>query len=208
MPKSVDLLDQTFGELLVMDYDGVDKNRHSTWCVQCSCGNSFTVRADSLTTGRVDRCIKCALPNREYRRWTLDAWYHVTLMDTVTPHGMGRNQGTAGFCIVTVSTLPIVRIASNARNQTIPIKTTTSLSEPIPPAWITAPQRARETPAVLVRTVRRLIMAGEIPIGDNHRAIHAWLHTKRVTVIRHAFNEGQAVWEKWLELTGEWRGPQ
>jgi hypothetical protein len=197
MSKSVDLLDQTFGELLVMDYDGVDKHRHATWYVQCSCGNSFSVRADSLTTGRVDRCIKCALPAREYKRWTLDAWFHVTLIGAATHRGMGYGQGTAGFCVVT-----------NTRIETIRGETTQQAAQPIAPAWITAPQRARETPAVLVRTVRRLIMAREILIGDNNRSIHAWLHAKRVIVTRHAFNEGQAVWEKWLELTGEWRGPE
>jgi hypothetical protein len=195
--KIVDLLDRTFGELFVADYDGVDKHHHATWRVQCSCGNSFTIRADNLISGRITQCIKCALPKRESKRWTLDAWFHVTVMDTVTAHGMGRSQGTAGFCIVT-----------NTRIETIRGETTKHAAQPITPAWITAPQRARETPAVLVRTVRRLIMASEIPIGDNHRAIHAWLHTKQVTVTRHAFNEGQAVWEKWLELTGEWRGPQ
>jgi hypothetical protein len=198
MPKIVSLLQQTFGDLYVADYDGVDKHHHATWYVQCACGNSFTVRGDSLTTGRVTCCIKCALPRREVKRWILDAWYHVTVMDIATPRGMGYGQGTAGFCMVTSG------FANTTHNATIPIETTSTIA----PAWITAPQRARDTPAVLVQTVRRLIMAGEIPIGDNPRAIHAWLQTRRVNVTRHAFNEGQAVWEKWLELTGEWRGPQ
>jgi hypothetical protein len=198
MGKIVDLLGRTFGDLYVADYDGVDKNHHTTWYVQCACGNSFTVRGDNLTTGRVSQCIKCALPRRQIKRWMLDAWYHVTLMDTVTPHGMGYSQGTAGFCVVTY------RIVTNTHTATIP----TEITEPIAPAWITAPQRARDTPAIVVQTVRRLIMADEIPVADNHRGIHSWLKTKRVNVVHHSFNEGQAVWEKWLALTGEWRGPK
>ncbi|WJQ12788.1 hypothetical protein QT238_11410 [Geobacillus stearothermophilus] len=57
MGKREDLTGQRFGQLLVIDYAGLDTSRkRALWKCRCDCGNEVVVRKDSLKRGATKSC--------------------------------------------------------------------------------------------------------------------------------------------------------
>lgn len=62
MRRAEDLTGKRFGRLYVLRYDHTDRYGSSYWLCECDCGNTHTVRRDSLLNGRV---VSCGCKNRE-----------------------------------------------------------------------------------------------------------------------------------------------
>jgi hypothetical protein len=62
VPKTVrsNLLDETFGEWVVIGYAGHNSNRHILWLCQCSCGRTKKVIAGNLRSGLSTMCFHCS----------------------------------------------------------------------------------------------------------------------------------------------------
>ena len=58
MGRRVDLVNQSFGEWKVIEYDYSD-GKHAYWKCCCSCGTEKTVRSDMLKMGKSKSCGKC-----------------------------------------------------------------------------------------------------------------------------------------------------
>lgn len=56
MPKFVDLTGQTFGKLLVSQFEGMGAGYGSRWLVRCECGIEKVVRGNNLVQGRTRSC--------------------------------------------------------------------------------------------------------------------------------------------------------
>jgi hypothetical protein len=54
--KIKDLTGEKFGRLLVLYYDGQDKNRRSVWMCKCTCGSYVRVPRNRLTSGNTTSC--------------------------------------------------------------------------------------------------------------------------------------------------------
>ena len=54
--RRLNLKDQTFGKLTVIDVGPLDKNGCYTWLCQCDCGNLKYVRGSSLKNGNTKSC--------------------------------------------------------------------------------------------------------------------------------------------------------
>lgn len=55
MGKAIDLTNQRFGRLTVLQRDG-SKNNQATWKCLCDCGNFISVRGSQLRSGRCKSC--------------------------------------------------------------------------------------------------------------------------------------------------------
>lgn len=58
--RRLNLKDQTFGKLTVIDVGPLDKNGCYTWLCQCDCGNLKYVRGSSLKNGNTKSCGLCS----------------------------------------------------------------------------------------------------------------------------------------------------
>ena len=56
MRKFIDLSNQRFGRLLVIERNGTDKYGHATFLCKCECGNEKTVDSGSLRNGLTKSC--------------------------------------------------------------------------------------------------------------------------------------------------------
>lgn len=57
MSKLIDLTNQTFGRLTVLEKDKKRKtNSGSYWICQCECGNIKSVKSSSLRRGEITSC--------------------------------------------------------------------------------------------------------------------------------------------------------
>lgn len=56
MSKVVDIKDQRFGYLTVLERDMSKIGRNACWICQCDCGNVISVRGDRLRSGRTKSC--------------------------------------------------------------------------------------------------------------------------------------------------------
>ena len=56
MGKFIDLSNQRFGRLLVIERNGTDKYGHATFLCKCECGNEKTVDSGSLRNGLTKSC--------------------------------------------------------------------------------------------------------------------------------------------------------
>jgi hypothetical protein len=56
MSKRLDLVEQKFGRLEVLEYVGNDKWQHSLWKCLCSCGNEIIVNGRNLKSGATKSC--------------------------------------------------------------------------------------------------------------------------------------------------------
>lgn len=54
--RVVDLSNQTFGQLSILSYNGIDKYKRATWNVRCTCGVEKIVPGVSLTSGATASC--------------------------------------------------------------------------------------------------------------------------------------------------------
>lgn len=55
MPAKLNLMNERFGRLIVIDY-APNKGKRSQWKCQCDCGNELNVLTDSLRSGSVKSC--------------------------------------------------------------------------------------------------------------------------------------------------------
>lgn len=56
MPKFIDLTGEVFGRLTVVSHGGYGKYKETRWNCSCVCGNTKTINARSLVTGRSKSC--------------------------------------------------------------------------------------------------------------------------------------------------------
>ena len=57
MSKLIDLTNQTFGRLTVLEKDKARKtNSGSYWICQCECGNIKSIKSSSLRRGEITSC--------------------------------------------------------------------------------------------------------------------------------------------------------
>jgi hypothetical protein len=56
MPKPAELLNKTFGRLLVIEFAGKNLHGDRLWLCRCSCGKEPTIRGYSLTRGQSNSC--------------------------------------------------------------------------------------------------------------------------------------------------------
>lgn len=54
--KLIDLTGQRFGRLVVIDFAGTSKNRHSKWLCKCDCGIEVIVSYEGLKRGDTKSC--------------------------------------------------------------------------------------------------------------------------------------------------------
>ena len=50
------LVNERFGNLTVLEFEGMDKHHHSLWLCQCDCGNQIVVSRSHLTSGNTSSC--------------------------------------------------------------------------------------------------------------------------------------------------------
>lgn len=54
--RKLKLIGNTFGRLKVVDYDGLNKHKHTLWRCKCGCGNEVIVEGAGLTIGHTQSC--------------------------------------------------------------------------------------------------------------------------------------------------------
>jgi hypothetical protein len=54
--RVINLTNQTFGRLTVLDASGTDSRRNTLWRCRCSCGNATIVRGTRLRSGETKSC--------------------------------------------------------------------------------------------------------------------------------------------------------
>lgn len=62
--KIIDLLNQRFGRLQVIEYKGLNKHNHATWLCKCDCGKECIVASGNLRRGNQVSCGCQGLENR------------------------------------------------------------------------------------------------------------------------------------------------
>jgi hypothetical protein len=73
-----DILGKRFGEWIVLERHGNDKNGRALWLARCSCGTEKIVVGSNLVHGHTTRCISCsnapvAMMGRTFGQWTVVA---------------------------------------------------------------------------------------------------------------------------------------
>lgn len=56
MPKRLDLVEQKFGRLTVIEYSGTNKRKESLWLCSCICGKEAIILGQSLVFGFTRSC--------------------------------------------------------------------------------------------------------------------------------------------------------
>lgn len=62
--KHSEKIGKQYGDLTVIDFDSVDKDRHYIWKCKCKCGNIESIKGSDLNSGIRIRCKECGKNNR------------------------------------------------------------------------------------------------------------------------------------------------
>ena len=63
----IDLTNQIFGDLTVLQQSRVDNQRKAWWLCKCKCGNTREVIGTELRSGNVTACFDCTQKNIKYK---------------------------------------------------------------------------------------------------------------------------------------------
>jgi hypothetical protein len=76
----IDLTGKTFGELTVLAFDQIDKNRNARWFVRCDCGKTYSAYGRDLRNGHTTQCTACGHVKhghaKDGHRTPLHEWWH------------------------------------------------------------------------------------------------------------------------------------
>ena len=56
MSNFIDLTNQRFGNLIVLERNGYDNNKKILWKCQCDCGTVKNIRGNDLKSGKILSC--------------------------------------------------------------------------------------------------------------------------------------------------------
>lgn len=68
----IDLTNQIFGDLTVLQQSRVDNQRKAWWLCKCKCGNTREVMGTELRSGNVTACFDCTQKNIKYKLKTYE----------------------------------------------------------------------------------------------------------------------------------------
>lgn len=78
-----DLAGQSFGQLTVLSFAGVDRWRQAEWVCVCTCGQQRLVKGNRLTSGVTQQCVKCGMERGRLNKrkgcgdLTGEQWSHI-----------------------------------------------------------------------------------------------------------------------------------
>ena len=105
--KLLDLTGQRFGRLVVIEFAGKAKNRHSKWLCRCDCGNEVTVSYEGLKKGdsqscgcyRNERVANAARKHGQYGTRLYRVWIGMKARCSNSNRGNYENYGGRGITV-------------------------------------------------------------------------------------------------------------